>query len=105
MIEDMAAGDDVDEDELERATLRTRVHSTCGKVFEYEALDLMLWYNVFSGSPGPLPTIIALPDIHEASYRHYAASRICLIDAPLLSVMAAANEERRTLNEDVESGS
>lgn len=89
MIEELACAADIDDGDIERTTLRTRVHTICGTVFEYQAQKEMLWNLVHDGLE-PLSAVVSLPERDEPSYRQYATSRIVLIDAPLLSVMAGA---------------
>lgn len=94
--------DDDDREKFEHATLLTHVYDTIGKVFAYEAEELALWQLALYQGSEALPAIISLPDMHEPSYRYYAARQICLIDVPILSVMGGAAKERRMEAEGIE---
>lgn len=94
MIETLV-GVDENKERVEQTTLFTRVHDTAGKMFTYEAKEETLAQIALQYGPDSMPTIICLPDMHEPSHRYYPAGQICLIDAPLLSIMTGARKVRR----------
>jgi transcriptional regulator with XRE-family HTH domain len=97
MITDLAAEHDHPEGAIERSTLLTRIHTRSGEVFEYQAQEEGLWDTVCNAQTEALPDIISLPELEAPSYRHYSTRLLCLIDAPLLRVMAGAEAEDRAL--------